>query len=457
MKHYLILAPLLVFLISSIYAGTYLTDNVDCDGFPRIKVETLDGTCMGLIKQGVPLKRPRAILPHPDEPGNLFITDMGGWTPGRGSVFFLKKEEAGHYSFYQILSKLNMPHAIDVGPDGKVYVGESHQIFRIEYSESRTIARPVITGLPYDAQNKHPLTHFLFLKPSGDLLVNIGASTDQCLKDARKEKCSDEESVGLRRYKYLGNGEWDQTYTMFATGLRNSMALAQHDSGTILQAENNMDFKALNEPHEELNIVSEGEFYGWPYCYNYNAYNPAWRSLRSKCETHTKPYTLIPSHSAPLGMTYYHSEAIPALKDKLLISLHGYRAVGHRIIAYDVNDKGLPPLQNTAYFYESPTKAVTTSSNPRRVLYAPTGGFTNTGPKVAQHIEVTPKWYALSGVRPRGNPVGIAVDSDGALIIADDKNYAILRLAAGQTYKDSSQDGNTPPQKEEKLYISSDS
>jgi glucose/arabinose dehydrogenase len=86
----------------------------------------------------------------------------------------------------------------------------------------------------------------------------------------------------------------------------------------------------------------------------------------------------------------------PQLRGRLLLSLHGYRSTGARIVAIDVDSSGVPR---------------------------------GTGPEA--HVEVlTPGWDFKAGVRPMGAPVGLAVAGDGAIWLADDRNAAILRIAA---------------------------
>ena len=52
----------------------------------------------------------------------------------------------------------------------------------------------------------------------------------------------------------------------------------------------------------------------------------------------------MPPHGAPLGMLYYHGEKFAGLKDKLIVALHGYRPTGSRVLVYDTDAHGLPPV-----------------------------------------------------------------------------------------------------------------
>lgn len=81
----------------------------------------------------------------------------------------------------------------------------------------------------------------------------------------------------------------------------------------------------------------------------------------------------------------------PELAGKLIVTLHGYRSAGSRLLAYELDGAGIP--------------------------------------KAAKPVDLTPGWRAVRGRRPDGAPVGMAVAADGAIWVADDRNGAILRFA----------------------------
>ena len=106
---------------------------------------------------------------------------------------------------------------------------------------------------------------------NNDMLVSVGAPSDQCLvgppasKDGKPDGttfCDQSEgdymAAGIRRYKYLGDGKWSPHFTVMAQGLRNSVAMARHSSGTLLQAENSEDFPPADTPVRGIQCAQAG-------------------------------------------------------------------------------------------------------------------------------------------------------------------------------------------------------
>ena len=412
---------------------TYVVGTDTCDGFARLPIGMAEGFCAGFVFGPTPgafarrsLKTPRMLLPLAD--GRWLVTDLGQWSDGKGAVWLLEVGKDRAARLVPLLSGLTMPHTIVRGPDQKIYVGEMGRIFRfdpLDQDPAKTI-HEVVAGLPDNKlhDNRHPLTHFVF-DANGDLLVNVGAATDHCAGrgPATVPSCSESEGENakavIRRYEYLGNGDWSPSHTILARGLRNSLVLVRHESGTLLQGENSYDSPALDDrPYDEINLIRQGANYGWPYCADMDEKTASWinsRALDCKSAAHSKPLALLPPHSAPLGATYYNGNMFPALRGKLLMSLHGYRSGGSRLVAFDVDSQGIPKLVPDASYavYEG-------------------GGVTMrkyTGP-AAQPLVLTERWDLLPGIRPAGAPVGITVAPDGALWVADDRNAAIIRISS---------------------------
>jgi glucose/arabinose dehydrogenase len=411
----------------------YRTGPGTCDGLPRLPVEMTKGMCAGLVvgpksavfKERV-LKLPRTLLPLRDG-RSWIVTDLGAWVPGRGAVWRLTYERGRPPRLDPLLTGLSMPHGLALGPDGRVYVGEMSRVIAFDPGavDPAASVRTVVSGLPDNRlhEDRHPLSEILF-DPAGNLVVSVGAPSDDCGEDARAGKAC--EAVGgprpaaaLWRFRALAAGRFATEPEVIAIGLRNGLALAFHQSGALYEAENSYDFPDPATPYEEINRIEPGRNYGWPYCYEMDQVTPAWigRSpLDCRAPQHARPIALISPHAAPLSMVWYRGDMFPALNGRLLMSWHGYRGAGGRLVAFDVDASGAPKTRPGAGYPRYEGGRVMLHSFVR-------------GPAAVPAV-LTPGWGATPGLRPQGAPVGVAVASDGAIWVADDRNGTIIRIAA---------------------------
>lgn len=423
-------------LSQNVFATNYVTDGIDCDGYERVLVGTINGTCLGLVaqaSQGYTFVKPRKIIQIPNTK-KFLITDMGGWKPNRGTLWLLDTHSPQPV-LTPFLEHLNLPHGLALDKSGHFYVGEKHQIIRFKIDSNGDIENlhPVVTKLPAWRGHRHPLTEFI-LDHQNNLIVNTAAPSDQCKKnDSIYKTCTEfrqnkTSNASLRKYIYdKENDSWKEKYIVLATGLRNSMALAQHKSGTILQAENNMDFEGIDTPFEEINVIEKKKFYGWPYCYDKKTVNPFWRTAARKyclkSNKYQSPWIVIAPHSAPLDMLYYNGNMFPDLTGKLLLSWHGYRDTGQRIVSYSVDRRGRPIRTRKATYSLYRDNGATTIK--RRFPKSQNSSWAN---------EIIHAWNPITGYRPKGRPVGMTVAEDGSIWILDDTNKAVLRLSKGKNY-----------------------
>jgi len=343
------------------------------------------------------------VVQDPTRDDVFWIIDGGARRPRAGRVWRLERHSHA-WRATAILERLDRPHGGRVGPDGRVYVGEVERIIRFDPSAEDPAAsvEVVLDGLPSQRRGEerlreHPLKSFVFL-PSWDVIVNMGSSTDRCLDSTTLPRCPDEADhvAALWRFAYLGDGRWSSTPAYLAQGLRNSVALVAHASGTLLQAENGVDFSDGDRPDEELNVIEAGKHYGWPYCYDRDRRDPRWTGADFSCDparnpSYAPPWLVLPPHAAPLGMAYYTVARMPELEGRLLITYHGYRALGHRLVAFATDARGIPRAG-------------------------------------AVSDDVIAGWDATD-TSPLGAPVELSVARDGSVWLVEDKNGTVLRLS----------------------------
>jgi glucose/arabinose dehydrogenase len=189
----------------------------------------------------------------------------------------------------------------------------------------------------------------------------------------------------------------------YAQGLRNCSGLAvQPGAGALWCAVNERDGLGDNLPPDYATRVAEGAFYGWPWYYIGPHEDPRLRGLRPDLAAHvTVPDVLIQPHSAPLGITFYNPPAgapaaFPAeYRGDAFVALHGSwnrgTRTGYKVIRLRFRD-GKPTGE-----YEDFLTGVVASDSA--------------------------VW---------GRPVDVAVAYDGSLLITEDGNGTIWRVAPGE-------------------------
>ncbi|PIP94027.1 MAG: hypothetical protein COW00_10625 [Bdellovibrio sp. CG12_big_fil_rev_8_21_14_0_65_39_13] len=391
---------LLIFATCNVYSADYLLDNDKlCQGFPRARIGSLDGTCVGVVAlKHEGMLRPRKILEI--EPNHFLITDMGGWVANKGSLWSLKILGPGKSELVQLKSGLDQVHGLAMDSKKRIYFGERSRITRFEINSEELVFETVVNNLP--SEGKHALTHFI-IDEQDRLIVNRGAPSDQCLNSKGKPQYPCPEVEGENPEAALYRLTLDESGNvikseLLARGLRNSMGLAIHpESGILLQADNGMDFNKESLPHDELNVIKPDKHYGWPYCFDQNQLNPNYKRTifnrsvpKINCSGFENPSVLLGAHSAPLDMFFYKGSMFPELNQKLIVSYHGYQPAGHRISFLDLNLSGFAKDEEKNILFD---------------------------------------WDAKRGIRPQGSPVGITEAHDGKIWFVEDKNNSIMFIS----------------------------
>jgi len=277
---------------------------------------------------------------------------------------------------------LELPHGLAFRGD-TLHVAESHRVVRFD----RPGASPTIVVANLPADGGHFTRTILF--QSDHLFISVGSSCNICDE-------MDPRRAAVVRYRLDGSNQ-----TLFATGLRNSVGLALHaTTGEIWATNNDRDNLGDDLPPDRVNILREGGFYGWPFCYLPNQPNPEYQRTAARCAEAIGPAVVLPAHAAPLGLAFYQGEMFPAeYRGDLFIALHGSwnRSVpiGYEVVRVDI-ENGRPvgePLSFVSGWLEGRRGAV------NRV--AGTG------------------W---------GRPVDVLGLPDGSLLISDDEGGRIYRV-----------------------------
>lgn len=185
-----------------------------------------------------------------------------------------------------------------------------------------------------------------------------------------------------------------KTGRLFATGLRNPVGLDfEPVTGALWTAVNERDELGPDLVPDYMTSVRDGGFYGWPYSYFGQIVDERVKPQRPELVAQAlKPDYALGAHTASLGLAFYRADAFPVkYRGGVFVGQHG-----------SWNRKPL---------------------NGYRVVFVPFVNGKPSGPP-----EVFLDGFLTSDGKARGRPVGVAVDSKGALLVADDAGKAIWRV-----------------------------
>lgn len=273
-----------------------------------------------------------------DPLGNLIVS-----IPSQGKVIALpdKNSDGTADEIITVIDELNRPHGIAMRCTKKCefYIAETDEVAVYDYDTEKLKAfnKRKIIDLP--GGGNHLTRTVLFMPDPKDhkLLISVGSSCDTC------------EEKDWRRGKILISNADGSDLKTFASGLRNSVFMAIHPvTGKIWATEMGRDFLGDDLPPDEINIIEEGEWYGWPWFYGNNIEDYDFSPFsRPQFVKEPQPSHInIPAHSAPLGLAFFpaNSQWPEEYWNNLLVAYHGSwnRSVptGYKIVRYELDKNG---------------------------------------------------------------------------------------------------------------------
>jgi len=272
------------------------------------------------------MERLRFITPSPD--GRLFLTDMHDLTDNRkGRVYVVDgwDEASGRFAArHTYLSGLHNPNQVafhEVGGKQYIYVATTDKLLRYPYAAGDTVpsAKPTVIdtfpdyGLGYKYGGWHLTRSLAFHK--NKLYVSVGSSCNACIEKEEVRACileMDPDGSNARIY---------------ASGLRNAVDMQW--IGDELYATNmGSDQFGTDEPQDQLQRITDGGNYGWPYYAQFSTRVVVDTSflhpgMESEHPAPANAYSCLGSHVAPLGLSLLQEFNDSLLNNRFLIALHG--------------------------------------------------------------------------------------------------------------------------------------
>jgi glucose/arabinose dehydrogenase len=315
----------------------------------------------------------------------------GAGVPSANRITLLRGLDAqGHAATRTVfLQGLHSPFGMAlVGHD--LYVADSDAVLRFPYQDGQTeITAPgtKLVDLPAGPINHHWTKNVVASADGRHLYVTVGSNSNVA------ENGVDAEAGRAAIWKVDAQ---TGAHRIFASGLRNPVGAAWEPmSGALWTAVNERDEIGSDLVPDYMTSVKDGGFYGWPYSY-YGAHvdtrvQPPRPDLVA---TALVPDYALGAHTASLGLCFVHDDAALApFTDGAFVGQHG----------------SWNRRPHSGY----------------KVIFVPFAAGRPAGPPV----DVLSGFLDASE-NARGRPVGVAIDKQGALLVADDVGNRVWRVAA---------------------------
>ena len=288
-----------------------------------------------------------------------------------------------------LLEGLNSPFGMAL-VDNELYVANSDAVLRFPYTAGETrIGAPgeKIVDLPAGPINHHWTKNLIVSPDKTRLYVSVGSNSNVGERGMAAE-------TGRAAI-------WEVTIAsgaqrIFASGLRNPNGLAwEPDSGVLWTVTNERDELGSDLVPDFLTSLRDGGFYGWPYSY-YGQHvdervSPPRPDLVAKAIV--PDYALGP-HTASLGLASSAGTTLPAIfANGMFIGQHG----------------SWNRRPHSGY----------------KVIFVP---FAR-GKPAGEPVDVLTGFLSNDG-KAYGRPVGVALDKQGALLVADDVGNVIWHVSS---------------------------
>jgi glucose/arabinose dehydrogenase len=289
------------------------------------------------------------------------------------------------------LENLNSPFGMTlVGND--LYVADSDKLLRFPYQPGETSIKAAgtpVVDLPGGSINHHWTKNVVASKDGSKLYVSVGSNSNVGENGLEAEQ---------GRAAIWEVDRATGQHRIFASGLRNPNGMAwEPQSGKLWTAVNERDEIGSDLVPDYITSVKDGAFYGWPFSY-YGQHvdvrvTPQNPDLVAKA---IAPDYAVGPHTASLGLTFADGNTLPVqFSNGAFIGQHG-----------SWNRK-----PHSGY----------------KVIFVP---FEAGKPK-GQPVDVL-TGFLNSDEKAMGRPVGVVIDKQGDLLVADDVGNKVWRVSAAK-------------------------
>jgi glucose/arabinose dehydrogenase len=333
---------------------------------------------------------------------SYFLDRAGAGVPSADRITLLRDAD-GDGTVDQrtvFLDDLHSPFGMAlVGND--FYVANTDAVVRFPYDEGQTeITAPgqKVADLPAGPINRH-WTKSLIASLDGTLLyAGVGSNSNAAENGITAER---------GRAAIWEIDPASGRHRVFASGLRNPVGMAwEPEIGGLWTVVNERDGLGSDLVPDYLTSVEDGGFYGWPYSYFGDHVDERVQPPRPDLVTQAVvPDYALGAHTASLGLTF-------------------------------AGDNSLPPTFANGAFVGQHGSWNRDPHSGYKVIFVP---FEN-GEPAGEPVDVLTGFLSDDG-KALGRPVGVVIDGQGALLVADDVGNKVWRVATADV---ETAQGSTP-------------
>ncbi|MFD3003738.1 PQQ-dependent sugar dehydrogenase [Pontibacter toksunensis] len=368
-------------------SGQPITASMEGHIFKPVKVPATDErvrqlkvpTGFTITKFAENLNKPRMLAVNTD--GTIYATDRD-----KGTVTMIRDtNNDGKADQQKVVATKKDMHGIALR-DGKAYLMTVNSIYTAPINKDGSLGelKEIAKGFPEAGQHADRTLEF---GPDGMLYIQVGSTCNACEE-------THEENATLVQMKPDGSGR-----RVYAKGLRNFIGFDWHPQTKELYGfDHGIDWLGDTTQKEELNKIVDGGNYGWPYVFENGKPNLAdeppqgmtWEEYAKKT---VFPVLTYDAHAAPMDFLFYNGSQFPQeYKGDAIATMHGSwnrsEPAGYKVVRVRFDN-----------------------GQPKRIEDFVTG-------------------FLVDGGKSQfGRPVGLAYHKDGSLLIADDANGVIYRVA----------------------------
>jgi glucose/arabinose dehydrogenase len=271
--------------------------------------------------------------------------------------------------------------------EGDFYVANTDAVVRFPYQPGQTsISEPgqALVELPAGPINRHWTRNIIASPDGAKLYATVGSNSNIAENGITAER---------GRAAIWEIDRSSGAHRVFASGLRNPNGLAWvPPNGELWTAVNERDGIGGDLVPDYMTSVRDGGFYGWPYGYFGQHVDERVEPQKPELVAQSiKPDYALGPHTASLGLAYSQEHDLP-LPAGMFVGQHG---------SWNRNP-------HSGY----------------KVIFVP---FED-GMPAGEPVDVLTGFLSADG-KAYGRPVGVAVDRQGALLVADDVGNTIWRVS----------------------------